>query len=648
MEPTDRELLARFVRCGDEASFRVLVERYLPLVLGAARRVTANGELAQDVAQQVFMRLAGKAGKIPMGLDLGAWCHRVSRHLAIDLVRSESRRKHREAVAAQSEPLISHAMSDPDPDWSVLAPKIDQMIDRLSAADREVLLLRYFRNQAHALVARQLGISEEAAKKRAARALARLRKLFEAHGIRTSTAALAVLMPAHAAPPVSASLVSAVCAGIAPPLAISASVPIFRPLDLVMSTAQKSAIAAAALVFTGSFAYSVRPVPEAQHISGPTDSRAKFSVAGEREFVRHRGRPLPTSDAARLERLREILKIPLGARRARELADFIDQLALADFPNVAGDFQDLKAYPVDFDLLYGTWVRSDPIAAADWSHEHVEGGFAATVLQLWGGLDPAAAIDWVLRKFPDAPVQINESRSSPLVMVLSGIAMDDPAAALRELERIPNPRDRKRAILELAATLSSTIPDDAEHLLAVMPESAERSALIVWSLDGIVRKDSAERGFELLMADAGAQESISVSEYFKAWQLSDDAGALAKIQSLPPGRIQDQAVAGYCMAAVNANPAKTFAMLGEFPGAIDDRVIAKMAADTPLEEIQLAVEATARIHDPELRDEAMGERLRWWLERKPQQAQAWMSAHSVPSAVAEGLAADPPTILKFE
>ncbi|MDB6079542.1 MAG: sigma-70 family polymerase sigma factor, partial [Akkermansiaceae bacterium] len=116
--------------------------------------------------------------------------------LAIVLVRAEARRKKLE---------LSHAalaMSGPpqnSPSWAVLAPVIDELIDALPAADREVILLRYYDHRSLGSIGRQLGLTEDTAGKRAARALQRLRTLLGRRGIATSIAALETLLPAQAA-----------------------------------------------------------------------------------------------------------------------------------------------------------------------------------------------------------------------------------------------------------------------------------------------------------------------------------------------------------------------------------------------------------------------------------------------------------------
>uniref|UniRef100_UPI001865C88E RNA polymerase sigma factor n=1 Tax=Luteolibacter marinus TaxID=2776705 RepID=UPI001865C88E len=204
----DRRLLDRYLADRDEAAFRELVDRHLDLVHSVASRVTANRELARDISQATFVRLAERAATVPRGLSLTAWLHRTSRSLAIDLVRAEERRKHRERASLQNEAMTT----SPDPGWEQLAPLVDELVDNLPAADRELVLAKYYRNEPHARIAAQLGCSEANARKRASRALEKLRAQLVRRGIPTSAAALAVLLPAHAVTPAPAALAGAVAA----------------------------------------------------------------------------------------------------------------------------------------------------------------------------------------------------------------------------------------------------------------------------------------------------------------------------------------------------------------------------------------------------------------------------------------------------
>ena len=78
-----------------------------------------------------------------------------------------------------------------DSSWLRLGPQLDEALARLGETDRNAILLRYFEQQSLRDVGLSLGLSEEAAKKRVARALEKLRRTLSRHGAEISAAALA-------------------------------------------------------------------------------------------------------------------------------------------------------------------------------------------------------------------------------------------------------------------------------------------------------------------------------------------------------------------------------------------------------------------------------------------------------------------------
>ncbi|HEY1121505.1 MAG TPA: sigma-70 family RNA polymerase sigma factor, partial [Haloferula sp.] len=165
----DRSLLDRYLASHDESAFRELVGRHLDFVHAVARRVTGNDELARDAAQLTFVKLARDAARVPRTLSLSAWLHRISRCAAVDLVRTEDRRRKREQLAQRHAPM--NAESTPEPEWERLAPVIDEAVDSLPAADRELVLAKYYRNESFSGIAARFGWTEANARKRASRSL---------------------------------------------------------------------------------------------------------------------------------------------------------------------------------------------------------------------------------------------------------------------------------------------------------------------------------------------------------------------------------------------------------------------------------------------------------------------------------------------
>jgi RNA polymerase sigma factor (sigma-70 family) len=185
----DRQLLRRFATERSESAFSQLVVRHLPLVYSTALRQT-NGDthLAQDVAQLVFTDLARKASSLSENVVLAGWLHRATLFAARQILRGERRRQAREQQAVTMNATQSET---DDTFWRQIRPWLDDALERLNKADRATLLLRFFEQQSLAEIGASLGGTEEAVRKRIARALEKLRAILQRRGVSSTTAIIA-------------------------------------------------------------------------------------------------------------------------------------------------------------------------------------------------------------------------------------------------------------------------------------------------------------------------------------------------------------------------------------------------------------------------------------------------------------------------
>src|ERR1044071_9158408 len=79
MTETDLELLKRYARDHAEDAFAEIVRRHLDLVHSAALRQVRSPQLAEEVAQSVFIDLAHRATKLKPDTILTAWLYQVTR-----------------------------------------------------------------------------------------------------------------------------------------------------------------------------------------------------------------------------------------------------------------------------------------------------------------------------------------------------------------------------------------------------------------------------------------------------------------------------------------------------------------------------------------------------------------------------------------
>jgi RNA polymerase sigma factor (sigma-70 family) len=190
-----RTLLAEYAAHGSESAFRELLESYIDLVYSTAVRMTdGDTHRAEDITQTVFTDLARLAGTFSPAVMLGGWLHRRTCHVAATVMRSERRRQKRERLAAEMNALYENAEAE----FELMAPLLDEAINRLNARDRTAIVLRFFEHRDLRAVGAALGINADAAQKCVSRAVDKLRAHFARRGIVASSALIASTVAANA------------------------------------------------------------------------------------------------------------------------------------------------------------------------------------------------------------------------------------------------------------------------------------------------------------------------------------------------------------------------------------------------------------------------------------------------------------------
>jgi RNA polymerase sigma factor (sigma-70 family) len=188
----DTELLRRYAEERSEGAFAELVRRRVDLVYSVARRQCGgDAHLAEEVTQRVFADLAKKAKTLAGRSVISGWLYRSAQFAASDAVRSERRRRAREQedflMKDTTTELNGGHRVEENAETERLRPLLDAALGALSEADRDAVALRFLEERPWAEVANTLGLKEDAARKRVARALDSLQGLLARRGI-TSTA----------------------------------------------------------------------------------------------------------------------------------------------------------------------------------------------------------------------------------------------------------------------------------------------------------------------------------------------------------------------------------------------------------------------------------------------------------------------------
>ncbi len=157
---------------GDAEALGPLYDLASRRLYGLALWRTGSGELAADVVQEVFVRIAERRERLAEVRDPRWWLLSVTHRLAVDAVRRAARR--------QVEPLEEHAelAAEPvDDGRSVDARRAWALVGHLSAKQREVVYLHDAAGMSHAEIGRCLGVPAFTAASRYRLALVALRGL---------------------------------------------------------------------------------------------------------------------------------------------------------------------------------------------------------------------------------------------------------------------------------------------------------------------------------------------------------------------------------------------------------------------------------------------------------------------------------------
>jgi RNA polymerase sigma factor (sigma-70 family) len=196
-DPTDGELLERFVTRQDEAAFEALVRRHGPMVLSVCRRVLQDAHEAEDAFQATFLVLVRKAGSIAEPDLLGNWLYGVAFRIAAKARNKAARRSAYERQAAsmpRENPLPSEVEA------RELRTVLDEEMSGLPEKYRAPLVLCYLEGKTNEEAARTLGWPTGSMSSRLARGREMLRERLTRRGLAFAGLPFSDLLSQNAAP----------------------------------------------------------------------------------------------------------------------------------------------------------------------------------------------------------------------------------------------------------------------------------------------------------------------------------------------------------------------------------------------------------------------------------------------------------------
>ena len=174
-ELDDAELVVRIGR-RDERALGEVLRRHRDPTIAFARRLVADDALAEDVAQEVFLRLWQQPERYDRQRGaLRAFLLAQTHGRAIDRVRSETARRRREQRDAAVSEDRQHSAEEPVVGRAV-ADEVRRALAALSEQEQKAVELAYFDGHSYREVARMLDLPEGTVKGRIRSALSKLRE----------------------------------------------------------------------------------------------------------------------------------------------------------------------------------------------------------------------------------------------------------------------------------------------------------------------------------------------------------------------------------------------------------------------------------------------------------------------------------------
>jgi RNA polymerase sigma-70 factor (ECF subfamily) len=153
------------------ANLEALWDAYCSRLLAFIRGRVADPSEAEDLLQEVFLRVHNHLCCLPPPEKMDRWIFQIARNLIIDQYR-----KHRELVELPPDLSVEEALPESEVERE-LAGSLKEMIEELPEAYREALVLTEYEGLNQVQLSRRLGISLPGAKSRIQRARAKLRDM---------------------------------------------------------------------------------------------------------------------------------------------------------------------------------------------------------------------------------------------------------------------------------------------------------------------------------------------------------------------------------------------------------------------------------------------------------------------------------------
>jgi RNA polymerase sigma-70 factor (ECF subfamily) len=172
----DVALMLRFQK-GDAAAFDELVGRHQKAVLNIAWRYCGDRAIAEDLAQEIFVKVWKAKGSYQPSARLSTWLYRIAVNRCLNEIRSRPKKAPLPVEETLEEP--AGARPDDDLDRAEVRQAVRRAVDELPANQRMAVILSRFHEMPYEEIAEAMSVSLEAVKSLLFRARENLKNALE-------------------------------------------------------------------------------------------------------------------------------------------------------------------------------------------------------------------------------------------------------------------------------------------------------------------------------------------------------------------------------------------------------------------------------------------------------------------------------------
>jgi RNA polymerase sigma-70 factor (ECF subfamily) len=182
MPETEQQIVNK-ARSGDRDAFQDIVDQYKKMVYFLAWDIAGNHQDAEDITQDVFIKVFRHFHKFSADAKFSSWLYRIAVNASIDALRKRDRKKEDpvedfDSVGESTQPWTNEGANNPESqsDSTNVRRQIEQALNQLAPREKTVFIMRHYNDFPLKEIAEILHISSGSVKSYLFRAVHKIQR----------------------------------------------------------------------------------------------------------------------------------------------------------------------------------------------------------------------------------------------------------------------------------------------------------------------------------------------------------------------------------------------------------------------------------------------------------------------------------------